>query len=406
METHALSNGLNIILERRPGTTVAVEVSVKAGSADEGKNVTGASHYVEHMLFEGTKKRPVSREITNAVEKLGGILFAGTDTERTVYACKVLRKDVEVALDVLSDMLANPLFDAEAFERQRKVILSEIALDKDDPKEHMWTLLQESLFPRHPYGRPSYGSEESVAGLTMEDVSGYFKRYYHAGNMTVAVVGDVPDALKKVRSHFGGFAGGKPSGGKRESIRPLKQSTLVEERENILQSYSGVGFRAYPRTSRMSYCFDVVDAILGRGQSGRIFDEVRNKRGLAYDAGVEYEASFGFGMFYAYACTERKDEEAAREVIWEELDKLGGLSWEDLAEAKTFVAGRYLMRNDEPMSWADNLCFAREAGDVRKALDYPDAVASVALDEVVATAEKSLRKKASCRVTVREREHL
>ena len=406
MEIHALSNGLNVIVERRPGTTVAVEVSVKAGSADEGKNVTGASHYVEHMLFEGTKKRPTSREITNAVEKLGGILFAGTDTERTVYACKVLRKDVGVAFDVLGDMLANPLFDADAFERQRKVILSEIALDKDDPKEHMWTLLQEGLFPGHPYGRPSYGSEESVAGLSMEDVRGFFEKFYRAENMTVAVVGDVPDALKKVRSYFGGFAGGKLSGGKRESIRPLKQSAKLEERENILQSYSCVGFRAYPRTSRMSYCFDVIDAILGRGQSGRIFDEVRNKRGLAYDAGVEYEASFGFGMFYAYACTERKDEEAAREVIWEELDKLGELSGEDLSEAKTFVAGRYLMRNDEPMSWADNLCFAREAGDVRKALDYPDAVASVTLDEVVATAEKSLRKKASCRATVREKAHL
>jgi predicted Zn-dependent peptidase len=406
MEKHVLSNGLNVIVERRRGATAVVEVSVKAGSADEGKDVAGASHFLEHMLFEGTKKRPTSREITNAVEKLGGILFAGTDTERTVYACKVLRKDVGVALDVLSDMLANPLFDEDAFERQRKVILSEIALDKDDPKEHMWTLLQERLFPGHPYGRPSYGSEESVAGLSMGDVRGFFEKFYRAGNMTVAVVGDVPDALKKVRGYFGGFAGGSSSGGTRDSIRPLKQKTLVEERENILQSYSGVGFRAYPRTSRKSYCFDEIDAILGRGQSGRIFDEVRNKRGLAYDAGVEYESSFGFGMFYVYACTEREDEEATRKVIWKELEKLNELSEEDVSEAKTFVAGRYLMRNDEPMSWADNLCFALEAGDVRKAVDYPDAVASVTLDEVVSTAEKSLHKNASCRVTVREKMHL
>jgi predicted Zn-dependent peptidase len=390
-----------VIIDTRQSKTTTVGVSINAGSVNEKKNTSGSSHFVEHMLFEGTEKRPSAREITNSIEKLGGFINGGTSKERTVFACKVLREDVEVALDVLSDMLFHSLFKEDAVERQRRVILSEISLEKDEPRQHMWTLLQGSLFFRHPLGKPTYGSEACVKEMSREDLLDYHSRFYRAGNMTLTLVGDVPDALSRVEDYFSGIPGGPAVKKGNPKFGGLGKKMVLDERKNLLQSYRILGFRAPPRKSAESFAFDLIDAVLGRGQSGRIFDEVRNKRGLAYDVGVGYESEGEYGFFGIYACTEKEDEEEAMQVITDETKKVGNMSIKDLEEAKKFIIGDYTIKNEEPLHWTDTLCFLNDIGKIEYALDYPSIISSVTKEDVKSTAEEYLEEKKSVQVAIR-----
>src|SRR3989338_8941603 len=273
MEKCRLKNGITLIFEKNSSKSVAVEVMFKFGSNFESKKTAGIAHFLEHMLFEGTKNRKDSREIANEIEKYGGEFNAYTTGDRTAFFIKIINKRFEKALDILSDMVANPLFDKKIIEKEKQVILKEINMVTDDLRLHQWILFQKTLFERHPAKNPTYGSVSTVKSFNAKHVSDYYFSHYIPNNMIISIVGNVNNVKEKIEKYFGSL---KPKRIiTRTKVKEPLQTKIKKfvEKKKTLNSYMVLGYKSVPRTHKDSYVFDVITAILGRGQSGWIFDE-------------------------------------------------------------------------------------------------------------------------------------
>ena len=174
MRKYRLKNGITAIFDKNTSKSVAVEVMFRIGSNFESKAMAGISHFLEHMLFEGTKNRKDSREIANEIEKYGGEFNAYTTGDRTSFFIKIINKRFGIALDILSDMVANPVFDKKIIEKEKQVILKEINMVTDDSRLHQWILFQKALFEKHPAKNPTYGTVEAIKGLDRKYVADYY----------------------------------------------------------------------------------------------------------------------------------------------------------------------------------------------------------------------------------------
>src|SRR3989344_6893833 len=174
MKKYILRNGITLIHEKKSANSVAVEVMFKVGSNDETKKLAGISHFLEHMLFEGTKNRKDSREIANEIEKYGGDFNAYTTGDRTAFFIKIINKQFDIALDILSDMVKNPVFDAKIMEKEKLVVLKEINMVTDDSRLHQWILFEKSLFEKNPARNPTYGTAETVKAITRNQLVDYY----------------------------------------------------------------------------------------------------------------------------------------------------------------------------------------------------------------------------------------
>lgn len=391
MQKLVLPNGLSVLLERRDSDSVAVEVSIGVGSDVESRKQAGVSHFLEHMLFNGSEKRPTALEITNEIERLGGMLNGSTSNEQTSVYAKVPSKHLDVLLDVLSDMILHPLFKKEEVEKERKIILNEIQLLKDDPKLYIWILLQERLYVKHPAKNPVYGRFEAISRLSREDLVAFHRKYYVPGNIAIAVVGDLKkNVFQVVERYFGGMAPGRaPKKVIPKEPKQLRRKTYKEKRK-ILQSYLVLAYKTPPRSHRDSYALDVIQAILGRRSSGRIFDEIRNKRGLAYDINVQNEALKTFGFFAVYVVADRKNLKKIVDIVLKELSNLRNLGLRDLEEAKMFIEGDFLLDNEDNLKRAEMLGFFNHTGTAEDALKYIRRIKKVSLDETKRVAKKYL----------------
>ena len=321
MKKYKLSNGLTVLHKKTPSKSVAIEVMIQVGSNYEPLNILGVSHFLEHMIFEGTKKRPTSREITNEIEKLGGYFNAYTSTDRTAFHIKSLAKHFDKSLDVISDIITQPLFKEKAIEKEKDVILKEIHMVLDDPRFYQWILFQKSLFKKHPAGRPTTGTPLTVKNLTKEGLVNHYEGNYTAENMIVSVVGGVDNILPKIEKSFSTLKSSKP---KIESFSYEfngKQETFVEKKKT-LSAYMILGYKIPPRLHKDTYVLDVVASILGRGQSGKIFDEIRNKRGLSYEVGVNCESTSDHGFFSVHASINKEKIKLATDLILKEIKKI------------------------------------------------------------------------------------
>ena len=322
MQKYKLKNGITLIVDKNNSKSVAIEIMFKVGSNHESKELAGISHFLEHMLFEGTKKRSTSREIANEIEKFGGEFNAYTTGDRTAFYIKIINKRFETALDILSDMVSNPLFDKKVIEKEKKVVLKEINMVTDDPRLHQWILFQKTLFDKHPAKNPTYGRVETVKKFDRSHVAGYYFAHYVPNNMIISIVGNVEKAKEKVEKFFSHL---KPKKWQNRQIleEPLqKKIKKFVEKKRTLNSYLVLGYKTVPRLHKDSYALDVIASVLGRGQSGWMFDEIRNKRGLAYQVGVHNEAEMDYGMFAIYTGLDRKKIEYAQIIILQQLKRL------------------------------------------------------------------------------------
>lgn len=392
MQKYTLKNGLTLLFEKRATKSTAVEVTVKTGSNDESKKIRGISHFIEHMLFEGTTTRKDSREIANEIEKLGGELNAYTSNERTAFFAKVLNKYFEKALDILSDIIKNPLFREESIEKERKVILKEINMVTDEPRFHQWILFQKTLFKKHPTKNPTYGSKEAVKKLRRKDLMDYYNAHYRADNIIVSVVGNVKDVKNKVNNYFEGLK--KSRHKKPKIIKEPKQKKPVKKivKKKLLGSYMILGYKTPMRIEEESYTLDVVDAILGRGQSGRMFDEIRNKRGLAYEVGVQYEPAVDYGIFAVYLNTDKKNIDKIKGIILQEFEKLKKIKDKDVNEAKTYIEGNFTLANEDNFHMADELSFWHMVKNADLAGDYINKIKKVTKKDITKVVDKYLNK--------------
>ncbi|HVL39307.1 MAG TPA: pitrilysin family protein [Fimbriimonadaceae bacterium] len=339
-----LSNGVRILVE--PVSYVrsaAIGLWCKTGSSQEHENEAGITHLIEHMLFKGTKNR-TAKEIAEAIEGRGGVLNAFTDKESTCYYCRVLADDVENGIDVLSDMMLNSLFDPEELRREEGVVLEEIKRGEDEPGDHVHDVHLQQRWGTHPLGKPIIGTRESVSGFRREHLMSYLGRRYRGENVLLAVAGNVEPAA--VRTWAEERLGALPAGAIDQPIdRPAGAAGAHYVGKDIEQVHFCIGTDGTSVYDDDLYTLTVLDAALGGSMSSRLFQEIREKRGLVYAIG-SYALNYSAGGAYTvYGGTSAETWPEVQDLVRAEFDKVRqqGLDEDELERTKRHISGNIVL---------------------------------------------------------------
>ena len=345
-----LPNGIRVITAAMPTVrSASVSLYVGAGSRYERDEEAGLSHFLEHLLFKGTKKRPSAKEISEAIDGVGGVLNGGTDRELTIYYVKVARPHLDLALDLLTDLVRHPLLDPSEFEKERQVVLEELAMVADSPQQLTDLLMDALLWPDQPLGRDVAGTPESVSALTQEMVAEYLQRQYVANNVVIALAGDIDhqQMVDAISAALGDWKPGAPSHwfsatngqGPRFGLRYKATE----------QAHINIAMRGLSLNHPDRFALSFLSTILGEGMSSRLFLELREKRGLVYDVHSYATHFLDAGAFIVYAGVDPKKAVETIKVILEEVARLRdeGPTSEELTKARELSKGRLLLRMED-----------------------------------------------------------
>lgn len=384
-----LDNGLRVITSVMTHTrSVCLAFLVGAGSCYENEEDAGISHFAEHMYFKGTKRRPTAKEISQDVEGVGGIINAGTDKEMTVFWCKVADAHFPVALDVLSDLLCNSRFDSNDMEQECRVIIEEINMHMDIPQQRVNMLIDELLWPNQPLGREIIGSKETVASTTRERMLRYIRSRYLPNDTVISIAGNIqPDeALARIEALFHDWSAGQVSEG---YVTNSGQDTprLRVEHKNSEQMHLCLGVHGFSRFHLRRFALDLLNTAFGVGMSSRLFTEIRENKGLAYDIHSYVEHFLNSGSFAIYAGVDTNKAETAIATIVEEMAKLRqGITADELRRAKELSKGRLQLRLEDSQNVALWLggqeLLRREILDIDQVISIIEAITGDELKQV------------------------
>ena len=387
-------NGLRVITSVMPHTrSVCLAFLVGAGSCYENEEEAGISHFAEHMYFKGTKRRPTAKDISQDVEGVGGIINAGTDKEITVFWCKVAATHFPVALDVLSDLLCNSRFDSNDIEQERRVIIEEINMHMDIPQERVNMLIDELLWPDQPLGREVSGSKETVASITRERMLRYIAHRYLPNNTVVSVAGNIPpdETLARIEALFHDWSAGKRSAGYVTNSGQDAPRLRMEHKDSE-QAHLCLGVHGFSHFHPRRFALDLLNTVFGVGMSSRLFTEVREKKGLAYDIHSYVEHFLNSGSFVVYAGVDTNKAETAVAIIVEEIAKLKqGIAADELHRAKELSKGRLQLRLEDSQNMA--LWLGGQELVRRKILDIDEVISiieAITEDELKEVAQEVL----------------
>jgi predicted Zn-dependent peptidase len=337
-----LDNGIRVVTEAMPELrSVAIGFWAGTGSRDEAEPLAGASHFLEHLLFKGTATRS-AQDIAEAVEAVGGEMNAFTTKEYTAYYVRILDESLDLALDILSDVVWSPAFRPDEVDCERQVILEEIRMHEDTPDELVHSLFAEALFPDQTIGREVLGRDETIEAMTRDEIAGFHSSHYKTGNIVVAAAGNVShdQVVEKVAARFAGQSGEREPRvlGQPRSADAMKVLTRPTEQAHLVLGMTGLS-----RSDPDRYALSVLNHVIGGGMSSRLFQEIRERRGLAYSV-YSYRAAFeDTGMFAVYAGTAPARAPAVLEIVHRELDRLvedRGVDTGELERAKGHFKGQ------------------------------------------------------------------
>ena len=361
LQRSVLPSGLRVVTEHLPGSrSAAVGMWVAVGSRDEPAEMAGAAHYLEHLLFKGTTRRSAA-VIAEEIDTVGGELNAFTTKEHTCFHAHVLEGDLDLAVDLICDVLGDARLDPSDVDLERGVVLEEIAMRDDDPEEALHDQFCAALFGSHPLGRPVLGTEESVTGMTREALHHFYRTRYTPERMVLTVAGNVShtEALAAVRRSFGHHLTGcaRPVSPRRGQAEITDRCGLALSPDSSEQAHLMVGVHAVDRYDERRYALGVLNAALGGGMSSRLFQQVREQRGLAYSvySAADCYADTGALSVYAGCSPDRLGEVAV--VIGAVLTELArdGLSGSELVRAKGQLRGALVLGLEDAPSWMSRI---------------------------------------------------
>ncbi|MCK9487769.1 MAG: insulinase family protein [Dehalococcoidia bacterium] len=347
----SLENGLRLVVTPMPfARSVALSVYVAAGSRYEATpEEAGLSHFLEHLCFKGTERRPRPLTISMEIDAMGGNLNAATNRELTVYYGKMTPEYLPQAIDLLADLLRNSTLADEEIERERGVILEELAAVEDSPSEQVGVVLDQMLWPGQPHGRDIAGTEESVQGMPDERIREYYHGQYVPNGVVVSIAGaiHVLEAEALVREHFGDWRRGSPSSWVPHREEP-RGPRLVAVEKDLEQVHLSVGMRAVSSVDEDRYALDLLSVILGEGMSSRLFTRLREDLGLCYDIHSYMATLLDTGMFGVYAGIDPDDTvEAVQEITRELLRARRPVAPDELERAKAVTRSRTQLRMED-----------------------------------------------------------
>lgn len=339
-----LANGVKILTEHIPHVrSVAVGVWVNVGSRDESRHLAGISHFIEHLMFKGTEKRS-AKEIAEELDAVGGHLNAFTTKEYTCYYAKVLDEHFALAVDLISDMLFNSRFEKKDIDRERNVILEELKMYEDAPDELVHDVFAGTIWDDHPLGRPIIGNEKTVQDLTREDILDFYQKNYIPRNIVVAVAGsfDRELVMNVLTATFGKLAG---QGNERLLTAPEPARRVVCRYKDTEQVHLCIGTPGLALDSEKIYVFQIINTILGGGLSSRLFQEIREQRGLVYSVFSYHSSYHDSGLFCIYTGLSKQNVRAVLELIIKEIYdiQVNGVKEKELQRAKDQLKGNLLL---------------------------------------------------------------
>ena len=349
-ERTALPDGPRVISARLPGSrSVTIEAHVLAGSRHEGADQAGCAHFMEHLTFKGTRALPSTRALSEAVEGIGGTFNASTDRESTVYYVRVPVRHAALAMTVLGELIVRPLLDEREIEQERDVIVEEIRSYLDDPAEHANVLFDLAVFDDTPLGREIAGTEESVRALPTEAIHRFWSTFYRPANVVVAASGDIAheEIVRLAADAFGTGNGTIPGYAPAPAIPAGER--FVRATRATTQAQLIVGVPGLRRDHPDQWVLSVLNAILGDGMSSRLFLEVREERGLAYDVGSSIVSYADTGVVSVYAGVDPGKIRATIAAVLEELARLRDETCvaAEIEKVQAYLAGRLELRLDE-----------------------------------------------------------
>ncbi len=349
-----LSNGLRVITDKVPSVeSVAVGVWVGVGTRNEDLSDNGVAHMVEHMLFKGTKSRN-ARQIVETIENVGGHMNAYTGREVTSYHIHLLKEDLPLALDVLADMVQHPTMPEDEMEQERGVILQEIGMCNDTPDDIIFDYYFKTAYSQQSLGAPILGTSEIIAKMMRDTLMGYVKRFYTPSNLVVCACGnlDHEDFVRRVQDSFSALPANKNDSNKKPAC--YTGGSEYRAYRELEQSHIILGFQGVSRLNENFYATQILASLFGGGMSSRLFQEVREKRGLVYSIYSFHSAYSDDGQFGIYAGTGADKLPELIPVICDEILKLGEtLNKNEINRAKSQLRSSLLMARESMMNRAD-----------------------------------------------------
>ena len=341
---HLLPGGARMVVEQMPQRqSASVVLMFVGGSRLEDDRLAGVSHFIEHLYFKGTARRPTSKEIADAIEGVGGFINASTDKELTAYWARVPSEHINLGLDVLFDIVTNSRLDPADVERERMVILEELRMYQDQPQDFVQNLFEELIWPGHPLGRDIAGTEESVSRIDRDDILEYADAHYRQPNLVVGAAGSLdPSATIAAVTRDLALRPDANGDGLLNSPAPLDGPRVLLRRRDTEQAHVCLGTRAFSYLHPDRYAFDLLNTVLGEGMSSRLFLNIRERLGIAYDVHSFAQKHRDTGYLGVYIGVDPKKAVEAVNAVMGELRSLGehGVSEEELVRAKEFTKGR------------------------------------------------------------------
>jgi predicted Zn-dependent peptidase len=370
-----MANGLRIATDKMSEIeSASINITVRVGSRYESKEINGVSHFLEHMAFKGTAKR-TARQIAEEFDAIGGYFNAYTGRESTVYNVKLLKNDVSVGIDILADILQNSSFSEEEMGKELGVILQEIAQTNDTPDDIIFDLFQEAAFKSQSLGRSILGDEQTISTFNSDTLRSYVDSHYRAPNIVISCVGNIEheELANQISDLFGGL---KPVYDKQIEAGSYVGGKILHDKD-LEQVQLLIGFDGVSYNNREDfYVAQVASSIIGGGMSSRLFQEVRENRGLAYSVGSFNAGYSDCGLFGIYAATSDKQVNELYEVIFAELDKASrDITSEELTRSKNQLKASILMSKESSSYRADEL--ARNMAFYNRQISFDELIAKI-----------------------------
>ena len=347
VEKTTLNNGIRILTKSMPHVrSVSMGVWVNVGARDEAPRESGLSHLIEHMIFKGTSKRS-AYQIAKEFDAIGGQTNAFTTMENTCYHARVMDTHLETMVEILSDILLNSIFDEREIERERPVVLQEIGMVEDSPDEYIHVLLSENFWGDHPLGRSILGTRENVMSFNADMLKVFFQRFYQPEQIVIAVAGNL--AHEHLINLVGpAFESIKPGNGFPDRIPPAGKSHFAANYRELEQTHICIGTNGLSITDPRRFAFSLMNTILGGNMSSRLFQEIREKRGLAYSVYSFISSHFDTGLFGAYAAVDPKSAPEATQLILNAFETLQTTLVDpmELQGAKEYTKGNLLLASE------------------------------------------------------------
>lgn len=373
-----LKNGMTIIFEKRNLPVVAVAFAVRNGGINEELNEKGISHFIEHMLYKGTPSRD-AKKIAEEIEKKGGELNGFTDETITAYWCKMPSKHLKVALEVLSDMVKNPLFDETELEKERKVIFEEIKMRKDNPHIYVLDGIQTELYTG-TLGKNLIGTYETMKSIDKRKITEKFRRVYQPNNLILGIVGDADfnEIVEFAEKNFGNVKGKVP-----ELNFSKKTESKIEKRKGIDQVNLVFAYHVPLSSEKKSHAAEVLGTLMAGGMSSRLFSEIREKRNLAYSVKGDSNINKFFAYNIIYVGTTKENMELVKKIIIEEFKKVSdGLNEKELNQVKEQLIGNYHISMEDSQAQLINLLLYEIDGNAEKFYNFEKNISEVKLKDV------------------------